>query len=87
LKTQCKYCNRVIKGKQPLKDDNICFSCYEKLPVVRRFIRLTEPLRKLSEEKFIQGTEFALDNGLPVPPADIKRYTYLIEKRSEQNAR
>ena len=84
VKTQCKYCNRVIKGKQPTLKEPICYTCYDKRKAVRKLIRVLEPLRKQYEQRLIDGVEFNLDNGLPLPPEDLKRYYEIIERR-EQN--
>ena len=44
-----------------------------------------EPLKAMYEDRFVQGTEFAIDNGLPIPEEDLKRYNEIIERRKNND--
>lgn len=81
---QCKYCNRIIKDKQWYKDIGICASCYTRLRSIRWFMRALEPLRKLADQRLIDGVEFTLDNNLSVNPEHLKRYYNIIEERKKE---
>lgn len=78
---RCKYCSRIVKGKQLTFKEPICYTCYGKLETVRKLIKTLEPLKIMYEDRFVQGTEFAIDNGLPIPEADLKRYNEIMERR------
>lgn len=39
-----------------------------------------------TELAFIEGTEFALDYGLPIPDKDFKKYIELTKDRGDMNA-
>ena len=80
--TQCKYCSRIVKGRQLEFREPICATCYGKLKTVRKLIKVMEPLKVMYEDRFVQGTEFAIDNGLPIPEEDLKRYHEIIERRN-----
>lgn len=41
-----------------------------------------EPLKAMYEDRFVQGTEFAIDHGLPIPKEDLNRYHEIIERRN-----
>lgn len=79
--TQCKYCSKTVKGRQLEFREPICATCYGKLKTVRKLIKVLEPLKAMYEDRFVQGTEFAIDTGLPIPEEDLKRYYEIIERR------
>ena len=81
---QCKYCNKVMKGKQPLIVGGVCYNCYKKLLVVRKLLKLTEPLREIADQRFIDNFELRVDWNLPVTPAEVERYERIIKERKNE---
>ncbi len=57
----CKYCDRPTKNKDNATGEVICSYCYAKLHQVRKFIRLTEPLRKTLRAR--KGKQLGGNNG------------------------
>ena len=75
----CKYCGgRLAPGS------DMCANCRVKLPYVRKLLQIVAEIKAKSsydEQAFIEGIEFNLDYGLPVPDEYLKKYRELIEKK------